>query len=129
MTAGASRSASSAASMRRSRCPGGGYRRDRCHGCGLASQRPWMAETIALLEQFEIDQRPEEFLVILPPAFMLDQKPLDLDAVADLPRDGAGRIDMIADKAAHWATEPLIDGDAKTDLRAAQNLAGQNVLH
>src|SRR5690348_3276907 len=100
--------------MRCPRCPGSGERRCRCHGRGLTRQRTRMAETIALLEQLQIDQRPEQLLVVLPPAFMFGQQPLDLATVAELAREGTRRIDMIADEVPHRATEPFVDGHAKT---------------
>jgi hypothetical protein len=45
-----------------------------------------LAQPVTVLEQFEIDQGPEQLFVVLPAALMFRQQPLDLAAVAHLAR-------------------------------------------
>ncbi len=96
--------------------------RDARVGHGSGQMKP-------LLEQLEIDQCPDQLLVIPAAVLVLSQDALHFAAVEERARKRSRSHDMIADEAAHGPAEPFIDRDAEPSLPPAQDLLGQGSRH
>ena len=73
------------------------------------------------LKQLEIDKSPDQLFVVMLTAFMLRQDSIDHGVIAELISERTGHAHQIMHEAAHRATEPFVDWNAKADLGATQH--------
>src|SRR5688572_30934151 len=69
----------------------------------------------------EVEQRPQELLVVLPAVEVLGQHARERPGVVVAPRARGGAGEVLHQVIAHLAAEPLVDRDAEADLGALED--------
>src|SRR5262245_27391156 len=85
--------------------------RERSLSCSVVS-----GSGISAVPDFQVEQRPQQLLVVLPPPQVVGEIPVERRRVVVTPRERGRAPQMVQQAVAHPAAKPLVDRHAEAHL-------------